>query len=286
MGASLTNHLYYPRLTMSTDYRALCAELLPLASSCLCAEEMVDSAVKSIDRARTALAQPESDPSQLSDGFHTFAELYEHRHALCLALMRAMPEHCWFSWRHADGKRCFGGDDWFIAGIELPAGASVTYHMPAELFQIAQATGAAELEKGRPWDGHSAADVVLRLKAWAALAQPEPEGATDEELDKVLFQAVNAYMESVSPFGGPVDQRRLDRAKARAVLTRWGRPAIEPVPVSERLPRPEDCTAQGWCWVLYRNFATWTLEPPLGQDGKHTGYTHWLPHHALPTPAP
>ena len=58
-----------------------------------------------------------------------------------------------------------------------------------------------------------------------------------------------------------------------------------PVPVSERLPGPEDCTAQGWCWVLYQGFATWTLEPPLGQDGKHTGYTHWLPANALPLPA-
>jgi hypothetical protein len=46
---------------MSTDWRALCAELLPLSSSSRCAEEMVDSAVKSIDRARTALAQPEPE---------------------------------------------------------------------------------------------------------------------------------------------------------------------------------------------------------------------------------
>jgi hypothetical protein len=69
------------------------------------------------------------------------------------------------------------------------------------------------------------------------------------------------------------------------VPARWGTPAIQPVPVSERLPGPEDCTAQGWCWVLYRSFATWTLEPPLGEDGKHTGYTHWLPHWALPVPA-
>ena len=58
----------------------------------------------------------------------------------------------------------------------------------------------------------------------------------------------------------------------------------QPVAVSKRLPGPEDCTAQGWCWVFYRGFATWTLEPPLGQDGKHTGYTHWLPANALPTP--
>ena len=67
-------------------------------------------------------------------------------------------------------------------------------------------------------------------------------------------------------------------------LTRWGHPTPQPVAVSERLPRPEDCTAQGWCWVFYRGFATWTLEKPLGQDGKHTGYTHWLPANALPTP--
>ena len=65
---------------------------------------------------------------------------------------------------------------------------------------------------------------------------------------------------------------------------RWGHPMPQPVPVSERLPGPGDCTAQGWCWVFYRGFATWTLEPPLGQDGKHTGYTYWLPANALPTP--
>lgn len=162
---------------MSTDWKALCAELLQELEHASAWD--YQKALK--DQARAALAQPEPDPSQLSDGYHTFAELYEHRHALCLALMRAMPEHCWFSWHHADGERCFGGDDWFIAGIELPAGESVTYHMPAELFQIAQATGAAELEKGRPWDGHSAADVVLRLKAWAALAQPEPQALTVQE---------------------------------------------------------------------------------------------------------
>jgi hypothetical protein len=84
--------------------------------------------------------------------------------------------------------------------------------------------------------------------------QPEPEGPTDEELDKVLFQAVNAYMESVSPFGGPVDQRRLDRAKARAVLTRWGRPAIQPVAVSERLPGPEDVDWLDICKSMLHDF--------------------------------
>ena len=69
---------------------------------------------------------------------------------------------------------------------------------------------------------------IEALEARAALAQPEPEGLTDEELDKVLFQAVNAYMETRGPFDGPVDHLRLDRAKARAAIAadraRWGRP--------------------------------------------------------------
>jgi hypothetical protein len=161
-----------------------------------------------------ALAQPEPDVSQLSDGYHTFAELYEHRHALCLALMRAMPQHCWFSLRHADGERCFGGTDWFIFGVELPGAGSVTYHLPVGLYPIAQATGAAELEKGRPWDGHTAADVVSRLREWAALAQPEPQGPTDEELQELA-----------SGFFTPTEFHFVDFA--RAALARWGRPAIE-----------------------------------------------------------
>jgi hypothetical protein len=41
------------------DYKALCAELLSLAEESVSYLCMVDSAVKSIDRARTALAQPE-----------------------------------------------------------------------------------------------------------------------------------------------------------------------------------------------------------------------------------
>jgi hypothetical protein len=51
--------------------------------------------------------------------------------------------------------------------------------------------------------------------ARAALAQPEPQGPTDEELWD-LYQDLGSYF-SPTEF-------------ARTVLTRWGRPAIEPVP--------------------------------------------------------
>lgn len=122
---------------------------------------------------------PPADVSQLSDGYHTFAELYEHRHSLMLALMRALPRICWFSRRHADGELPFGSDDWFIVGAELP-GAPITYHLPAALYSLAQKTGALELPAGRPWDGHSAADVVHRLRDWAIEPAPPADGEVAE----------------------------------------------------------------------------------------------------------
>jgi len=70
------------------------------------------------------------------------------------------------------------------------------------------------------------------------------------------------------------------------VLARWGRPAVEPVPVSERLPGPEDCDDQGRCWW-------WIVDQP--GELPHwiycqlevlswTNFTAWAPHWALPVP--
>jgi hypothetical protein len=231
-----------------------------------------------------AQPEPTQDLSQLSDGYHTFAELYEHRHALCLGLMRAMPRHCWYSWRHADGERCFGGNDWFIIGIEPPGGNSVTYHLPAELYPAARATGAVELEKGRPWDGHSAADVALRLKEWAALAQPEPQGPTDEEIDDWHGRCADLTRVGEADHYWAFDLRHDEVADVvRAALARWGRRAIEPVPVDERLPGPEDCDAEGRCWVGINlsvcEHRSWILDSIADNDSGG-----WLPYWALPVP--
>ena len=73
--------------------------------------------------------------------------------------------------------------------------------------------------------------------------------------------------------------------RARAVFARWGRLAIEPVPVSERLPGAEDCDAEGRCWCFNPVTSAggifwWSFEPlDYVEDA-----THWLPHWALPVP--
>ena len=87
-----------------------------------------------------------------------------------------------------------------------------------------------------------------------------------------------------------------DLPRVRAVLARWGRPAIEPVPVSERLPGPEDCDAEGECWWWHPDHKEdelsdgWMLLKPEWAEGRHDRddspiHTHWLPHHALPVPS-
>ena len=108
---------------------------------------------------------------------------------------------------------------------------------------------------------------------------PAPQLPTDGEVAEVmgLFRHwAEAYPDSVT-----VDPYWLTRAAD--LLERQAAPV--PVSVSERLPGPEDCDSHGWCWVLYSAHSTWTLEPPYGQDGMPTGWTHWLPAHALPIPS-
>jgi len=75
---------------------------------------------------------------------------------------------------------------------------------------------------------------------------------------------------------------------ARAVLARWGRLAAAPVPLSERLPGPEDCNAEGRCWMLLNVAGDWRLVNPekSGLPQLEYGFSHWLPAHALPLPTP
>lgn len=109
----------------------------------------------------------------ISDGYHTFDELYEHRHALFLSLMSLLPGQSWYSSLHDDGSSYSG---WFIAGINLPylkGSGTITYHLPDRLLEQAEQTGATHLEKAPPWDGHTAHDVVRRLHAFLALTRDE-----------------------------------------------------------------------------------------------------------------
>lgn len=105
------------------------------------------------------------ETDNISDGYHTFGELYDHRRALTAALCKALPALCWRSKaHHPDDGLIFEG--YFIVGIDLPTGA-ITYHY--KLSHWDDFTGVTELPHSPKWDASTAGGTVNRLLAWAKL---------------------------------------------------------------------------------------------------------------------
>ncbi|MGP4914011.1 WDGH domain-containing protein [Hafnia alvei] len=124
------------------------------------------------------------DKGELSDGYHTFNELYAHRVRLFSTLMRAFSSQAWWSFLHSDGEQW---DGWIIAGIDTHDGP-VTYHLPeSEIQYLPEGT---EIEFGKEWDGHTAEDVLLRLIN-LHLPEPEPEPAKKTRNKKAVTDEPN-----------------------------------------------------------------------------------------------
>lgn len=98
------------------------------------------------------------DIGDLSDGFHTFNQLYYQRMMLFAALVKQNKDRAWKSYRHEDGELCFGGG-WFIVGIDTPEG-SYTYHYENKYWDKFDCQ---ELPVSKHWDGHTEADVTRLL---------------------------------------------------------------------------------------------------------------------------
>ncbi len=97
----------------------------------------------------------------ISDGYHTFDELYKHRILLYLALLKASPEFTgWKAQKHHDGTSY---DGWFLVGCEVD-GKQISYHLPDSYWELARLP---EYEFAPvKFDGHSSNDVLDRLIEW------------------------------------------------------------------------------------------------------------------------
>ena len=94
---------------------------------------------------------------EISDGYHTFDELYYHRTALFACLVSLQPRQMAFkSWRHADGSMYEG---YFIAGIFTSGGWS-TYHCESRWWPL---FSCSERDRAPEWDGHTPSDAIHRL---------------------------------------------------------------------------------------------------------------------------
>jgi hypothetical protein len=122
----------------------------------------------------------ENEIGNLSDGYHTYNELYNFRKMYNAALFnewgkdRVQHPHWWkegrpfYSYkydvhkskRHHNGELCFGGG-WFVVSATLPTG-QITNHYEMkdwDLFQIPE-----EPKAMYEFDGHTGEDVLERLK--------------------------------------------------------------------------------------------------------------------------
>ena len=111
---------------------------------------------------------PETGIGDLSDGYHTFNELYHHRAILFSVICNEHPDISWKSKLHHDGTMF---DGMFIVGINTPEGQA-TYHYDInpywDMFRV------RELEKAPEWDGHTSEQAIERI---AGLAREEAEKA-------------------------------------------------------------------------------------------------------------
>lgn len=112
-----------------------------------------------------ALKLPE-DIGDLSDGYHTFNELYDHRMVLFSVICRTHLHRSWKSKLHSDGTMF---PDYFIVGIKTDLGeATYHYHMKHwDLFDV------IEVDRAPEFDGHTACDVLDRLKSLVESKQIE-----------------------------------------------------------------------------------------------------------------
>lgn len=111
------------------------------------------------------------DIGYVSDGYHTFGELYEHRITLFLSMVVILDEidlwgcKSWYSYKHHDGS---GYDGWILVCVEdIDTKEQISYHVPEEYVKLLKKTSVVGYEMAPvEFDGHTSEDVLKRLKKW------------------------------------------------------------------------------------------------------------------------
>ncbi len=135
--------------------------------------------------AKGVLITPETGIGDLSDGYHTFNELYHHRAVLFSVICNSRPDIAWKSKLHDTGDMYEG---MFIVGIETPQGQA-TYHYDIEpywdMFKV------KELDRAPKWDGHTPQEAIKRIESLTDTKQipkrPDFEGDGYDENGYLIY---------------------------------------------------------------------------------------------------
>ena len=95
----------------------------------------------------------------ISDGHHTFGELYKNRIILFCTLCNLLPNISWKSKKHFDEENDPMFFDSFIAGINTPEEIA-TYHIKLKYWDLFDVP---ELEKAPKYDNYNNEEVLKRI---------------------------------------------------------------------------------------------------------------------------
>ena len=93
---------------------------------------------------------------EISDGSHTFTELYYHRMMLFAVICNTYKDVAWKSWKHDDGTMY---PNYFIVGLSTPEG-DYTYRYRKDHWDR---FNVEELEYAPKYDGHKPEDITRLL---------------------------------------------------------------------------------------------------------------------------
>lgn len=98
----------------------------------------------------------ETNLKDVTDGYHSFEKLYEHRRKLSNLIFQTYPQFAWKSKAHSDGSIWNG---LFIVGVSIPNVGEYTYHYHTEFWDEFEVK---ELDRAPIYDGHTP-DSIDRL---------------------------------------------------------------------------------------------------------------------------
>ena len=248
------------------DYRALCAELLDeleLWSSWHDATDLKDRAGAALD-----LAEPVAEGPTDEELDELFTEIDQSGEAL--------------SWRlYARAALARWGRP---TPQPVPEPGEVSELVEELEMMASHAATTCQFGDAKILD--DAATLLSQLSA--PMPQPAPEPGKVAELVAELVADLNEIAEILC--GMEKHRWAVKLTRAAILLQQQAAPSPVPVPVSERLPKPEDCDVQGRCWLgghqLGNGTPTWLLGYPAWAERFPDVHHFWLPANALPLPAP
>lgn len=89
----------------------------------------------------------------VSDGYHTFNDLYMHRCKLSAIIFNLAKDYAWKSMKHADGSMF---DDDFIVGVSIPNVGDYSYHYKLSMWDMFDVP---VVENAPTYDGHTPEDI-------------------------------------------------------------------------------------------------------------------------------